>query len=107
MTADTKKNISEQFGLLRKFNYSIWNGNTPGTKYKQEKGLVDHIIINNVYLIYVEVKIGKDDLTDQQRMLKSQLQFLATYNKSIFYFEIKTFEEAKDLVTKIIEHKLL
>ena len=104
--AGTKTEISEQFAQLRKFGFKVWNGNTPRPKYKGEKGLVDHIIFSEDYIIIIEVKLPGDTWSDDQEDLAKLLKMFMIFNPGVKYKVIENLQEAINLKVLIIEHRL-
>jgi hypothetical protein len=102
----TKKEVSEQFAKLTKFGYKVINFNSYKAMPTQMKNFVDHLIFNKKYFIAVEVKIGKDELSDGQKDTAEKLSSVMAINKTFYYFNIKTLPEAKNLCDKILGNKL-
>lgn len=71
--ATVKSTITKEFIRLRKFGYlvAIFNDNRRGTK--GNNGFPDMVIAGHGYLIFCEVKIGKDRYSPDQEKWKEAL----------------------------------
>ena len=106
MKKTTKSEISKEFARLRNFGFSVFNFNFKRALPKGLRYFVDHIIISKRYLIFIEVKIGKDTLDKEQRKLGEILSHLSTMCKPLHYLVITNLKESVSCVDMILEKKL-
>ena len=102
----TKSDISKQFALLRKYGYKVINLNEKRSFRAGQRDFVDLCIFNAHYLVFVEVKIGKDILSEGQKDTAIKLSSIMAINKTVYYFQIKTLAEAKIIQEKILSKTL-
>ena len=69
-------------------------------------GWVDHVIYNSKYFIMIECKFDKDFLKPGQIETARLLSSIASINKTIHYFQIKTIKEAQSLHDRILKGDL-
>jgi hypothetical protein len=98
----TKTEITNELNNLKKFGYTIINMNTPGRMYGGLKNLTDYIIFNAARLYFVEVKIGKDILSEGQKDTKQKLESIAGRCPAVKYMIITNTNEAKALTDCIL-----
>ena len=106
MKAETKKDITKVFANLRKFGYKVQVNNTPQRMSVGQKDWVDYTIYNKRYLVFVEVKLGKDRLSEGQKETAKYLSSIMAINKTVYYFCIKTLKEAKKIHDDLLGKKL-
>jgi len=102
----SKKEISKIFGKLRSFGFKVQNFNTPSRMNIGQKDWVDHVIYNKRYLIFVEVKLGKDKLSEGQVTTANYLSSIMALNKTVHYFIISSVKEAETLFDMILGKSL-
>ena len=69
------------------------------------KGFCDHLVFTRKAVYFIEAKIGKDVLSEDQKRLKRIIQILSKLAKGvIFWEETYTLQEAKDLADKIFKN---
>ena len=98
--------ISKEIARLRKFGFTVYNFNLNKSLPTGIKNFVDHLIISEKYLIFVEVKIGKDKLNPEQIDLMNLISFLGIRNKSIHYQLLSNVKQTKDFVLAVLSKKL-
>ena len=104
--------ISKEIARLRKFGFTVYNFNLNKSLAVEDpygtgiKNFVDHLIISERYLIFVEVKIGKDKLNPEQIDLMNLISFLGIRNKSIHYQLLSNVKQTKDFVSGVLANKL-
>jgi hypothetical protein len=92
-----KTAISQELSRLRNFGFKVYNFNSKKSISPGIKNFCDYLIISESHLIFVEVKIGKDVLNDEQKKLRSLICFLSQHNKSIYYFLLTNLEEQNQI----------
>ena len=103
----TKSDISKTFSQLRKFGYTVVNMNTKRALGSSgTKDFVDFCIFSKHYLVFIEVKIGKDFLSEGQKDTAIKLSSLMAINKSIHYYQIRNLNEAKQLQERLLSKTL-
>jgi hypothetical protein len=98
----TKKEITNELNRLKQFGFTVITFNDNRPLRSSQKSFVDHFIFNNKYLIFIEVKIGRDQVSPIQEITARKLSACAIYNKYTFYKVIRNVEEAK----RLTEHSL-
>lgn len=101
-----KSLISKEIARLRKFGFTVYNFNLNKSLPTGLKNFVDHLVISNKYLIFVEVKIGRDKLNSEQIDLMNLISFLGIRNKSIHYQLLSNLKQTKDFVSAVLTNKL-
>ena len=101
-----KSDISNEFAKLRNFGYTVLSFGSHKALSRHIKGFVDLVIFNSKQLIFIEVKVGHDELSEVQKEIMTKLSSVATYNKTVHYRLITTLAEAKKLVENILSGKL-
>lgn len=104
----TKSQIAKEFKRLETYNFDVYNFGDKRPLRRGQKGWLDVVILNTKYLIFVEIKSSdtKDKLSDQQKRLAMRLSGIAAINKTVYYFQCHTVDEAKNLVDRILQNKL-
>lgn len=97
--------ITNQLNQLRKFNFKVYNFNYKKALPEGIKHFVDHVLISDNYIIFAEVKIGKDKLSKAQANLQTVLLHHSHFNPSVFHILIQNITEAKQLVDLLITNK--
>ena len=99
--------IKKAFIGLRKFGFTVFNFNNHKANNAGTKGHPDWVIITKRYVVYVEVKIGKDQLSEVQTKVVNQLAKLMGMPSSRIYVEIiKTAKEAENLSDRVLSNEL-
>ena len=98
--------ISKEIARLRKFGFTVYNFNLNKSLPPGIKNFVDHLIISERYLIFVEVKIGRDKLNPEQIDLMNLISFLGIRNKSIHYQLLTSIKQTKDFVSAVLSKKM-
>jgi len=101
-----KSVISKELSRLRKFGFLVYNFNFRKSLPGGIKFFVDHLIISKKYLIFVEVKIGKDTLSVEQKNLALIISTLSCSNKSVHYLVIRNIKECMRFIELILGGKL-
>lgn len=101
-----KSDISKIFSVLRNYGYLVYNFNAKKELPLGFKNFVDHLFVSRDLLIFVEVKIGRDKLSNDQTYLKELIEKLQTRNQSIYYFLITSVESAKHLINNILSNNI-
>ena len=65
----TKAEISKVFSELRKYGFLVYNFNQKNRFGRGLVGFVDHLIIGKNGIYFIEVKIGKDTLRENQQQI--------------------------------------
>lgn len=80
-TKSEKSLISAEFARLREYGYLVFNFNQKTRFGPGMVGFCDHLIIGFGRIVFIEVKIGKDQLSKEQEQLKDELvKAQAEYN---------------------------
>ena len=101
----SKTEITNELNRLKKYGYEVRTFNHYQAVGRGTKGFVDHFIIGH-YIIFCEVKIGRDRLSEAQISLADKISTHATLYKRLHYVNIHTLAEAKKLVENILAKKL-
>lgn len=102
-----KTAISQELSHLRNFGFKVYNFNNKKSISPGIKNFCDYLIISESHLIFVEVKIGKDVLNDEQKKLQSLICYLSRNNKSIYYFLLTNLEETKNFCDLLLSNNLV
>ena len=100
----TKSEITKAFNVLRKFGYLVahFNDNRRGTQ--GNNGYPDMTICGHGYVIFCEVKIGKDVFSPDQMKWKDAIEGCSNHG-GMFYFTV-TELNYKEIVDKILTKNL-
>lgn len=102
----TKREITNELNRLKDFGFTIVTFNDSRPLRSAQKNFVDHLIFNRKYIIFVEVKIGQDKLSDGQKIIGEKLSACSIFNKNTFMKYIKSLDDAKLLVGKALKGEL-
>ena len=103
----TKGEISKEFARLRQFGFKVWNFNSNRAfKSGMMKDFVDHLITNGKYIVFAEIKIGKDILSDGQKETAKYLSSASIHNKFTHYKLLTEMKQVKKLVDDLLGGKL-
>ena len=98
----TKKMISDCFANLRKWDYLVFNfNNNRKITYGKIQGWTDLVIIGKGCIYFIEVKIRKDKMRDEQNELQTKILEVAFLCAPVFYW-IATEKNYKDLYEIIL-----
>lgn len=92
-----KKEISKTFGNLRKYGYKVINFNSSTRLNAGMKDFIDFCIFSSRVIIFVEVKLGKDKLSEGQKETARMLSSVASLQTRIHYKTIRDLKSAKEL----------
>lgn len=99
----TKKMISDCFANLRKWDYLVFNfNNNRKITYGKIQGWTDLVIIGKGCIYFIEVKIRKDKMRDEQNELQTKILEVACNNYSPVFYWIATEKNYKDLYEIIL-----
>lgn len=100
--------IKKAFVRLRKYNWLVLNFNNKKANNPGIRAHTDWLIGKEKnHLIYVEVKIGKDELSKEQKdFIKMIAWFMGLPNSRIRVYIVKTAKEAEQLSDNILQGKL-
>jgi len=72
----TKTELNKEFDIFHRLHWLVKTWNSKQPMPIGAKGWVDYILIspNNIY--YIECKIGKDKLTEEQKEVKNYLEHI-------------------------------
>ena len=102
-----KTAISKELSRLRNFGFKVYNFNSKKSISPGIKNFCDYLIISESHLIFLEIKIGKDSLNDEQKKLQSLICYLSQKNKGVFYFLITNIEETKNFCDLLLSNQLI
>jgi hypothetical protein len=102
----TKKDITNEFNKLKLYGFEVITFNSNRAFRSAQKNFPDHFISNGKYIVFVEVKFGKDKLSEGQERLCNKLSSASIYNKHTHMKFIKTIAEAKTLVDLLLRGAL-
>ena len=102
----TKREITNELNRLKDFGFTIVTFNDSRPLRSAQKNFVDHLIFNRKYIIFVEVKIGKDKLSEGQKIIGEKLSACSIFNKNTFMKYVKSVEDAKRLVERALKGDL-
>jgi Holliday junction resolvase len=103
-----KAEISKELKRLEDYGFDVFSFGDKRSLRRGQKGWLDNVILNNKYLIFIETKttVTKDKLSLEQKKLASRLSNIAALNKTVYYIQLKSLQEAKNLVDRILQNKL-
>ena len=101
-----KSKISKEFARLRKFGFFVFNFNFRSALPEGLKSFVDLIIVSKKYLIFIEVKVGEDKFSKEQKELMKVLSHLSTGNKAVHYLIINNIKDCMVYIEHILGGKL-
>lgn len=93
MTKPTKSEISQEFKQLEKYGYKVFTFNS--NKRVRTTGFVDHVIVGKGKAYFIEVKIGKDVMSELQKKT-------ARYFETLFTYHIATENNYKEIIDSIL-----
>lgn len=102
----TKKMITIELNRLKQYGFEVLTFNNNRAFRSSQKNFPDHFITNGKYIIFVEVKIGSDKLSEGQEKLYNKLLSAGGYNKYTHMKIITTLDETKRLVELLLEGDL-
>lgn len=97
----TKSELNKKIIELRKYGFLVYGFNNNRPNRRNNNGFPDYVIIKNK-IWFLEVKIGKDKLSDEQAIFRSYIENL-NLNMAVEYFEVKekNYQAVIDLILKI------
>lgn len=100
--------IKEEFVRLRKFSSIVFNFNNNKYNNAGLTGFPDWVVLTpKLNVVFIEVKIGKDSLKDEQRAVLNRLSSIMGLPLSrVHYFLCKTHQEAKRISEGILNGKM-
>jgi len=102
----TKKDITSEFNKLKPFGFEVITYNDSRPLRKQQSNFVDHLIFNGKYIVFVEVKIGRDKLSISQERTAIKLLQCSEHNKYVFYKTVFTLAEARGIIKNLLAETL-
>jgi hypothetical protein len=102
----TKSEVSKEFARLRPLGFQVWNFNFKGSLPSGMKDFVDFVITNGKYVVFAEIKIGKDVLSEGQKATGAYLSHASIYNKCMHYKVITDMKSVKLLTDNLLSGKL-
>lgn len=97
----SKSDITKAFNTLRKYGYLVKNFNHNKAMPKGSAGFPDMCIAGHGYLIFCEVKIGKDKFSPDQEKWAGAIQEAIYHWGHVQYF-IVTENNYTEIVDKIL-----
>ena len=101
-----KQEVSKEFSRLRSFGFLVVNFNDSRPLRKQQKSFVDFFITNGKYLVFVEIKIGRDVLSEGQKETGRYLSSASIHNKNTFYKLLTNMRQVRKLTDDLLSGKL-
>ena len=100
--------IKDEFVRLRKFNSIVFNYNSNRANNAGLTGHPDWMILTpKLNVVFIEVKIGKDSLRDEQKAVLNRLSSVMGLPASrVHYFLCKTHQESKLISDGILNGKM-
>jgi predicted Holliday junction resolvase-like endonuclease len=103
----TKSEVSKEFARLRVFGFCVWNFNSnKAMKFGMVKDFVDHVITDGKYIVFVEIKIGADKLSEGQKKTSIALSSASVWNKNLHYKLLTDMKAVKKLVDDLLIGRL-
>ncbi len=104
--SSAKKEITKEFNRLKAFGYEVITFNSNRPLRGQQKGFVDHFIFNVKFVVFVEVKIGNDKLSEIQERTMLKLSAASVFNKNMDYKTVKDVNGARQIVDNLLKGNL-
>ena len=98
----TKNEIAKEFLRLKKFGFKVKSFGDNRSLRRGQTGFVDSVIFNKKFLIFIEIKIGKDTFSDEQKQTAEYISSIAAINKTVHYFNVVDLKGSKLLVDRIL-----
>lgn len=100
--------IKKHLVNLRKFNNIVFNFNSHKANNSGLTGFPDWLIITpKLSLVFIEVKIGSDKLSEvQQKIINRLASIMGLPNSRVSVFVIKTGDEAEHISERILKNSL-
>jgi hypothetical protein len=100
--------IKEEFVRLRKFNSIVFNFNSNKYNNAGLTGFPDWVILTpKLNIVFIEIKIGKDSLREEQKtVLKRLSSMMGLPHSRIYYFLCRGSKEAKQIGENVLTGKL-
>lgn len=100
--------IKKHLVNLRKFNNIVFNFNSNRANNSGLTGFPDWLIITpKLGLVFIEVKIGADKLSEvQQKIINRLASIMGLPNSRVNVFVIKTSDEAEHIAERILKGNL-
>jgi len=99
---ETKKQITDEINRLKNFGFEVKTMNSHKSMPPGMKGFPDHVIAGHKSIVFVEVKIGEDVVSPEQKKFMGILSNVSVFNKHMNVKFIRTLEEAKRLVDHLL-----
>jgi hypothetical protein len=106
----SKADIGKAFRQLEKHGYKVWNFGFKNRLTSGMKDWVDVIVAGGLKIYFLEIKVGKDELSDGQKSTAGILMTLETLLKPFrdiepkrFFYRIVTESNYQDIIQKILE----
>lgn len=101
--SSTKKEITKEFNRLKSYGYEVITFNDNRRLRSQQKNFVDHIIFNVKFIVFAEVKIGNDKMSEGQERTMSKLSAASVFNKNMDYKIVKDVVGARQIVDNLLK----
>ena len=98
--------IFKELIKLRDYGFKIFSFNNKDTLSFGLKYFVNHIIVSNRYLIFIEVSPEKEILEKDKKELQLFLSHLSSLNKSLHYWIIRNIKDCRRLTKLLITKNL-
>lgn len=100
-----KSEITKIFNTLKEAGYSVSTFNSHRAVGKGMLYFPDHVFIGHGRIIFVEVKIGKDTMSDGQQKLHTIIQESVVKNRFVDSFIVRDTESAIRVRDRILNAK--
>lgn len=101
----TKTDVTNAFNKLEKLDYiKVKTFNSHRKMSQGAKGFCDHLITNsnNGTIYFIEVKLGKDDLSKKQIEFKNTILEMQSVNSRVKYYEVNE-NNLYDVIAEVLE----
>lgn len=96
----TKSDISKSLKDLRKYGFLVFTFNAWRGSHSGNKGFPDHVILKGSRMYFLEVKIGKDKLSKEQKEFWKGI--IGLHNPNVFY-QIVTENNYQEIIKIILQ----
>lgn len=97
-----KKDITDKLNILKRAGWIVKTFNSHKKMPRGSVGFVDHFLAHEKYgIIFIEVKIGKDKMSEEQTALAHALSVLSASNLKIQYYQV-TEVNVDNVIDKIL-----
>ena len=101
MVSNEAKEISQVFQTFKKLGGITFNYNSKRGYTSSQSGWVDHVIIWKRVMYLVEVKLGKDQLSEEQALLGKKVY--DDLNYEVQYYIITSVDQAREFMNLVLE----